>query len=222
MLYITKYLTLANPTLMFAPMASSPNDPRTDPRTRPPAQALDDLRFIRETMARASSFTAVPGWGTVAIGLTALLATALAARQQSPDAWVLVWLAEAVLALAIGLGSMARKARALKAPLLSGAGFRFLLGFGPPLLAGAVLTAVLYGAGLYDALPGTWMLLYGAGVMTGGAFSVRVVPIQGFCFMLAGIAAFLAPPGWRDVMMAVGFGGLSIVFGVIIARRYGG
>ncbi len=203
-------------------MDSPTTDPRTDPPTPPPAQALDDLRFIRETMARASSFTAVPGWGTVAIGLTALLAAALASRQQSPDAWLLTWLAEAVLALAIGLGAMAIKAKAVKVPLLSGAGSRFLFGFCPPLLAGAVLTAVLYRAELYNALPGTWLLLYGAGVMTGGAFSVRIVPIQGFCFMLAGIAAFLAPPDWRDVMMAVGFGGLSIVFGVIIARRYGG
>lgn len=173
-------------------------------------------------MARASSFTAVPGWGTVAIGLTALLAAALASRQPSPGAWLLTWLAEGVLALAIGLGAMARKASAMKASLLSGSGSRFLFGFCPPLLAGAVLTAVLYRAGLYDAMPGTWLLLYGAGVMTGGAFSVRVVPIQGFCLMLAGIAAFLAPPGWRDVMMAVGFGGVSIVFGVIIARKYGG
>lgn len=173
-------------------------------------------------MARASSFTAVPGWGTVAIGLTALLAAGLASRQQSPDTWLLIWLAEAVLALAIGLGAMARKAKALKAPLLSGAGSRFLFGFCPPLLAGAVLTAVLYTAELFNAMPGTWLLLYGAGVMTGGAFSVRIVPVQGFCFMLVGIATFLAPAGWRDVMMAVGFGGVSIVFGALIARKYGG
>ncbi len=207
---------------MFTPMDSPSTDPRSRPFPRSPTQALDDIRFIRETMARASSFTAVPGWGTVAIGLSALLAAAVAARQASPDAWLLTWLAEAALAVAIGLGAMARKARAMKTPLLSGAGSRFLFGFCPPLLAGAVLTAVLYRAELHDALPGTWLLLYGTGIMTGGAFSVRIVPVQGFCFMLVGIAAFLAPAGWRDAMMAVGFGGVSIVFGTIIARRHGG
>ncbi|HEY5644601.1 MAG TPA: hypothetical protein VIS76_01545, partial [Pseudomonadales bacterium] len=101
-------------------------------------------------------------------------------------------------------------------------GSRFLFGFCPPLLAGVVLTAALYRSQQFDVMPATWLLLYGAGVMTGGAFSVRIVPIQGLCFMLVGIAAFLAPADWGNVMMAVGFGGLSIVFGVIIARKYGG
>ncbi len=203
-------------------MHSPPIDPDTDPAPPSSTRALDDLRFIRETMARATSFTAVPGWGTVALGLTALIAAAVAARQQSPEAWMLVWLGEALLAVAIGMGAMARKAKAVKAPLLSGAGSRFLFGFCPPLLAGAVLTAALYSSQQFDAMPATWLLLYGAGVMTGGAFSVRIVPVQGFCFMLVGIAAFLAPADWGNVMMAVGFGGLSIVFGVIIARKYGG
>lgn len=198
------------------------SSPRPDPAADDPARALDDLRFIRETMARASSFTAVPGWGTVAMGLTALVAAVLAVRQTTAAGWLITWLVAAALALALGLGAILLKARAVRAPLLRGAGARMVLGFCPPVAAGAVLTAVLYRAGLVDALPGTWLLLYGAGVMTGGAFSVRAVPVMGLCFMVLGALAFLAPAGWGDALMAAGFGGLNIVFGAVIAWKYGG
>jgi hypothetical protein len=193
--------------------------PSPDPDTD---RALEDLRFIRDTMERAGSFTAVPGWGTVAMGFVALVAVPLAHRQATPQAWLVVWLIAAVLAVCLGLGTTSGKARAAKAPLLRGAGARMVLGFAPPVAAGAALTAVLYAAGLYDAMPGTWLLLYGAGVMTGGSFSVRAVPIMGFCFMVTGAFAFLFPAGWGDALMATGFGGLNIVFGIIIARKYGG
>jgi hypothetical protein len=200
------------------------NEPSTQPTPPDPDtdRALEDLRFIRDTMERAGSFTAVPGWGTVAMGLVALVAAPLASRQETGEAWLVVWLITAAAALCVGLVTTLGKARAAKAPLLRGAGRRMVLGFAPPLAAGAVLTAVLYSAGLYDALPGTWLLLYGAGVMTGGSFSVRAVPIMGLCFMVAGAFAFLVPAGWGDALMAAGFGGLNIVFGVIIARKYGG
>ncbi len=188
----------------------------------PRARALDDIRYIRETISRATSFTAVPGWGTAIIGLSALAAAALAHRQTDPDRWLLTWLAEAALAIVIGVAAMARKARAADTPLLRGAGGRFLLGLCPPFLAGAVLTAVLHQADLTEALPGTWLLLYGAGVMTGGAFSVTIVPLMGFAFMLLGAAAFLAPDAWGNAFMAAGFGAVNIVVGTIIARRYGG
>src|SRR2546428_8623540 len=68
------------------------------------ARALDNLRFIRQTMERAGSFTAVPGWGQVAVGTTALAAAFLAARQRTPELWLVTWLAEALVALTIGGG----------------------------------------------------------------------------------------------------------------------
>jgi hypothetical protein len=196
---------------------------RPPSQSRPlPAPALEDLRFIRETMARSSSFTAVPGWGLVIAGATALLAAWLAARQTSSAAWLKVWLAEALVAVTVTLGAMQQKAQRAGLPLTSGPGRKFAFSFLPPTAAGALLTAVLYRAGLVQALPGTWMLLYGAGVVTGGAFSVATVPVMGLGFMLTGLVTLFAPATADNLLMAAGFGGLHIVFGAQIARRYGG
>jgi len=185
-------------------------------------QALDNLRFIRQTMERAGSFTAVPGWGQVAVGVTALAAALVAARQTSVELWLATWLGEAVVALAIGGSTMVRKAYAVNDPILSGPGRRFGLSVLQPMVVGGLLTIALYRAGLWRALPGTWLLLYGAGFVTGGAFSVRIVPVMGLCFMFAGSVALFTPAAWGTWCMAAGFGGLHIVFGAIIARRYGG
>jgi hypothetical protein len=183
---------------------------------------MDNLSFIRSTMERATAFTAVPGWGGVAMGLTALAATALAMIAGNRVEWLAVWLGASVLALTIGGWSMAVKARKAGTSVFSYSGRRFLLSYVPPLAVGGLLTLVLARAGLHSALPGTWLLLYGTGVVTGGAFSVRVVPIMGLCFMALGALALLAPPHLGDWLMALGFGGLHIIFGFIIARRYGG
>jgi hypothetical protein len=185
-------------------------------------RALDNLRYIRQTMERAGSFTAVPGWGQVAVGATALVAALLAARQPTPELWLATWLGEAVVALGIGGAAMVRKAFAVNDPLLSGPGRRAGLSLLPPMVAGGLLTVALSRAGLWHALPGTWLLLYGTGFVTGGAFSVRIVPVMGVGFMSVGAVALLGPAAWGNWLMAAGFGGLHIVFGTIIARRYGG
>jgi hypothetical protein len=194
-------------------------------KEEPPAlheRAMDNLRYIRETMERATSFTAISGWGLVAIGITALAVSFISTQQKTFQAWLAVWIAEAVIALLIAGWSMDRKARAAKMPLLSGPGRKVAFSLSPPIFAGAIVTVVLYRAGLTNAIPGLWLLLYGTGVVTGGMFSVSAVPIMGLCFMAVGAAAFLAPAGLATWFMAAGFGGLHIVFGVIIARRYGG
>lgn len=186
------------------------------------ARALDDLQYIRATMERAGSFTAVPGLGMVAVGGTALAATLVALRRPIAAEWLTVWLVEVVVASAMGSWALVRKGRRAQDPLLSGPGRRFGLAFLPPLVGGALLTAALYAAGQARLLPGTWLLLYGIAVATAGAFSVRVVPLMGLCFMGLGAAALFTPIGWWPWFMAIGFGGFHIVFGTIIARRYGG
>jgi hypothetical protein len=191
------------------------------------AHAMDNLRFIRQTMERAGPFTAVPGWGGVWIGVTALVASAIAgpsglAGPAQGRRWLAVWLGAAVVAVVIGLAAMARKARASASPLLAPPARRFALAYLPPLAAGAALTVMLVAAGLTARLPGCWLLLYGTGVTTGGAMSVRIVPIMGLLFMALGVAAIVAPSAEGNTFMAAGFGGLHIGFGLIIARQHGG
>lgn len=189
---------------------------------KPSTHAVENLRFIRETMERSGSFTAVPGWGGVTMGVTALFAAAMAAQQSSAHAWLVVWVLEAAVALLIGGLAIFRKARTANQPILYGPSRKFALSLAPPLGAGALLTGVLFRAGLTGAIPGMWLLLYGAGVIAGGSFSVRIIPVMGFCFMVAGASALFSPPAWGNYYLATGFGGLHILFGTIIARRYGG
>ena len=186
------------------------------------ARAMDNLSFIRDTMERATSFTAVPGWGVVAMGVTAIAAAAVAAAQPSAERWLGVWIVEACVAGIIGTIGVARKSRSAQTAALSRPTRRFLLSYFPPIAVGALLTLVLVRGGLDSALPAMWLLLYGTGVVTGGAFSVRVVPLMGLVFMAAGAVALVTPPAWGNWVMAFGFGVLHIVFGYVIARRHGG
>ena len=186
------------------------------------ARAADHLRYIRETMERAGEFTAVPGWGGVAMGVTALVAAFFASRQATPDRWLNIWLMEAFVAVAIAAPASATKAHRANAKLLSGPGRKFLLSFAPPVVVGGLLTYALAHAGLHALLPGVWLLLYGTSIVTAGSFSVRVVPIMGLCLMLLGAMALFVPRGIGDLFMAFGFGFVQIGFGIWIAQRYGG
>ena len=185
-------------------------------------RAAENLRYIRETMEQSTKFTDVPGWGMALIGLTAIAAASLGAVQESETAWLRVWAAEAVIALVIALLSIVHKTRVTGMPLRSGPTKKFGLGLVPPLMAGAMLTVVLQREGLFSALPGTWLILYGAAFVAAGAYAIRLVPILGGCFMVAGTVALLGPAAWGDALLALGFGGLHLTFGLVIARRYGG
>jgi hypothetical protein len=187
-----------------------------------PARAAEDLRYIRQTMERSAAFTAVSGGGQILLGLTALAAAWIAAHQTSAFTWLRVWLAEAIVAIAIALFSMTWKANRSGLPLFSGPGRRVALGLLPPLAAGAVLTFLLFRAGISSALPPTWLLLYGAGIATGGMFSVAIVPVMGVSFMILGALAALGPAAWGNWFLAGGFGGLHILFGSLILWRHGG
>ncbi|PYS53735.1 MAG: hypothetical protein DMG13_11270 [Acidobacteria bacterium] len=185
-------------------------------------RAVENLKYIRETMERAGSFTAVPGWGGVLMGISALLTSFISSQLPSKDVWFLTWLGEAFLALAIGGWAMVEKAKAAQAPILYGPGRKFAVSLCPAMIAGAVLTLVLYRYSLFAMMPGVWLLLYGVAVVTGGAFSVKVVPIMGVSFMAIGTVALFGPAVWANWYMGAGFGLLHIAFGILIARRYGG
>lgn len=209
---------------------------RLDPPEPPPAlseRALDNLAFIRQTMERAGSFTAISGTGIVATGIIALGASLLAGSDFQAPRWILTWILAASVACATSVHLTITKARASSAPLTAGVARKLALAFFPSLVAGAIFTAVALHAGWYVAIPGMWMVMYGAAVMAGGALSVPVIPIMGASFMCLGALALGAPlvlTTWTAPdraaliagVMAAGFGGLHILFGYAIARRYGG
>jgi hypothetical protein len=186
------------------------------------ARAMDNLAFIRNTMEAAGAFTAVSGWGMVAIGALSIIVAFVAAQQRTATGELSIWLALAVFSPLLMIWAMVRKARAANMPLLSGPGRKFVLSFSPPMAVGALLTLVLFRAGLMEAIPGVWLLLYGTAVVAGGAFSVKIVPVMGLCFMAAGVIALFAPVAWAPWILGAAFGGLHIAFGIPIARRHGG
>ena len=184
--------------------------------------AESQLRFIRSTMEQASCFTAVPGWGGIFMGITAILSAFVASQTQSFQQWIIIWMGAAMLGVCIGLVTAWRKAKSADVQMFSGPGKRFWISLGTPILAAAVLTLALLLRNQTMLLPGIWLLLYGAGVVTGGIFSVKIIPAMGCCFLVLGIVALFAPPGWGNALLGIGFGGVHLLFGVIITRRYGG
>ena len=188
--------------------------------------ARDDLRFIRDTMARASAFSAVPGWGMALVGATALLAAALAPAARArggPWAWLLAWGIELCVALAISAVAVPLKARAVGEDVRSAPSRRFFKAFAVPALVGGALTLALARAGAWGVLPGSWLALYGCALVAGwGGLTREVVPLMGLAFALLGAAALVLPAGWGDALLATGFGFVHVVFGFHVARRYGG
>lgn len=203
------------------------------PRPRPPAaappalheRAADNIRFIRDTMARAGAFTSVSGRGQMVVGVIGALAAVVSLRvPRAIDAqrWLALWLVAAFVAGTVSIVAIRAKARATGQSLSAGPARRFALAFAPAIVAATLLTGVLMNAGQAALLPGTWLTLYGAAVTSGGAFSVRLVPVMGALFMVLGAASFAAPDAWHAVFLAAGFGGLHLAFGYLIARHHGG
>jgi len=185
-------------------------------------RARQDLQYIRETMAAAAGFTAVSGWGQVAVGAVGIVAGLIAARQPGFWGWFAAWIAAAVVGANIGIASTLVKAHRAGLPLLAAPVRKFALALAPALAAGAVLTVGLIQVHAVMLLPACWLLCYGAGVMAGGAHSVPALPVMGACFLVLGIAATVAPPSWTSALLIAGFGALHVIFGVFIAVRHGG
>lgn len=196
---------------------------RLRPLSLPPpaslaARASEDLRLIRQTMERAASFTALPGWGGVLMGVVALLAAPAAASAGSERAWLLIWLGAALLAFLTGFTDMLHKVRAEQRSLLAAPASRFFLALCPALLVGALLTFALVRAGEWQLLAGTWMACYGAAVVAASAHTIRAVRWMGAAFLALGALALGFPLGRGDVWMALGFGLVHAGYGLWIAR----
>ena len=185
-------------------------------------RAAENLRYIRQAMERGATFTSIPGAGGVGMGIVGITASIVASRQPSGDRWLVTWLAAAAIAALIGLIAMARKAKHGGAPLTGANARRFALGMAAPFVAGAAITYELWAVRNFTVMAPAWLLLYGAGVLTGGIFSVPVVRAVGVCFMALGIAAIVTPPEWGNVWLAAGFGGLQMTFGAYIYKNHGG
>lgn len=188
-------------------------------------RAADNIRFIRDTMASAGAFTSVSGVGMIGAGAMGIVAAGLniwSPIDSSPRRWLAVWLAAACCAVFISAITIRAKAARTHQSLSTGPARRFALAFAPALVAGAVMTVALASRGQFALLAPMWLVLYGAAVTSGGAFSVRPVPAMGVAFLVLGAACFLAPLAWQPAFLAAGFGGLHLLFGVLITRQHGG
>ena len=185
-------------------------------------KAADDLKFIRETMERGATFTSVPGRGGMLMGAIALLAAVAGAGQPSPERWLAVWLGAAAVAFAVGVVAIWKKAGRTGVNLKGRTAQSFATAVIGPIAAGAGVTFVLWSTRTYAAMPAAWLLLYGAGILAGGAFSVPAVRMVGAIFMILGFAAALTPPAFGNVWLGIGFGGVQIAGGLYIARNHGG
>ena len=185
-------------------------------------RAIDNLRFIRETMERSAHFTAIPGYGGALMGATAIGAAIIAHNQPSIRYWLITWMVEAVLAFCIGMLAMWQKAKNVGDSLVSAPSRKFAFAFAPPIIAAIILTSLLYFRELFAFMPTVWLTLYGTAVVTGGAYSVKIVPIVGWIFVALGLISVFVDPSYGNLLMAIGFGVVQVVFGLVVARKYGG
>ncbi len=194
-------------------------------RDEPPSlhgRAMDNLEFIRNTMQRSTEFTAVPGYGGVWMGVTAIGAAVIAGMQTTWLMWTAVWIVEAFLAVSVGAMMMWQKSKYIETPLNSEPAKKFALGFAPAIISAIILTVLLSLKGLFQYLPSVWLTLYGTAVVSGGAYSVKIVQVKGWFFIALGAISIFVPAVYGNGLMGIGFGIFNVVFGLIIAKKHGG
>jgi hypothetical protein len=184
--------------------------------------AAEHLKYIRNTIEAAQTFTTIPGKGCVAMGAAALVAATLETIPSLAGHWLPIWLTAAVLAAAIALYFMAEKARLQGVSLRRAVATRFFLTLAPAFAAGGILTVALMDQVGRDSIAGIWLLLYGVGIAACGLFSIPVVLIAGFAFMGFGTVALAAPAAWAPFLLGAGFGGIHLVLGALVMRDHGG
>jgi len=204
-------------------MAAAPQRRPTISRPTPIGDgAVENLRYIRDTIAAAGTFTTVPGKGCIAMGITALVAAGLESIPSLASSWLPIWVGAAIMACAVALFFMEEKAKAQGLSLRRAVARRFFMTLVPAFVAGGVLTAALADDVSRSAITGLWLLLYGSGLAACGVFAVSAVLAAGLAFMALGTIALGLPPAWSPAILALGFGGLHIALGIVILRDHGG
>jgi hypothetical protein len=184
--------------------------------------AAEHLRYIRNTIEAAQTFTTIPGKGCIAMGAAALVAATLEAIPTLSAHWLPIWLAAAVFSAAVALYFMEEKARSQGLSLRRAVATRFFLTLAPAFVAGGVLTVALMDSVGREVIAGIWLLLYGVGLAACGLFSLGIVLIAGFAFMGLGTVALAAPAAWVPWLLGAGFGGVHFLLGALIVRDHGG
>src|SRR5688572_3428457 len=152
--------------------------------------AIATLRYIRASMDGAGS-VAIPGSAGIAMGGFGLVAAALSLMPNLAGYWLAIWLVAAPLAAIVGALLLAKSGSVATFVATGTPGRKLALGLLPSLFAGAVMTAVLWSAGLAVAIPGTWLLLYGCGLISASVSTTAIVARMGMCFAGLGIIALL-------------------------------
>jgi hypothetical protein len=182
------------------------------------SHAAATLRYIRASMDGAAS-VAVPGSAGIAMGGVGLLATALSCVPSLRGHWLGIWLVAAVVAAGVGLPLITQPS-SLRGLTLSGTPVRkFALCLLPSVFAGVVMTGVHWRSGDLQAIPGTWLLLYGCALISASVATTRTIAIMGASFVTLGVVALLLGSELQVFMLGAGFGGLHILFGLLIGRK---
>lgn len=181
------------------------------------SHAAATLRYIRRSMEGAVQL-AVPGSAGLVLGTIALLATALCLAPELHKFWLPIWLSAALLGAVLGSTLIVRESSLRDLRLHGTPLLKFALCLAPSLGAGLVMTAVHWFGGNLHAIPGTWLLLYGCALLAASAATTRIIAALGMLFVLFGLAALLLPDEWQLLMLGAGFGGLHILFGLLIGR----
>lgn len=181
------------------------------------SHAMATLRYIRESMDAAGG-VAVPGSAGIAMGIVGLAATAMSLIPNFASHWFAIWLVAAAIAALAGALLMTRSASMVSFVGTGKPGRKLLLGLMPSLFAGAVMTAVLWKANYLGAAPGIWLLLYGCALISAGVVTKVIVRWMGGCFVALGMLALVTPQEVQIPLLGLGFGGMHILFGVLIAR----
>ncbi len=182
------------------------------------SHAAATLRYIRASMEAAGT-VAVPGSAGVTMGVVGLLAAVLASTPALRPQWLVIWLIAATVAAIAGGALMARQASRQGFTLFGAPVRKFILCLAPGLFAGAVMTLVLWQGGHLRAIPGTWLLLYGCALISTSAPTTNIVGVLGGLFALLGLITFLIPQNLHTIALGAGFGGLHVIFGLMIRQR---